>query len=593
MAPSTLSGILMSEIKAHPVRSIGYTVILAAILGGLLYGAYRLSDRWRQPESFQTMRLAKLTYTGNVESFNAAISPDGKYFSYVTAEAGEEGLSVKQTATDSVVPIVTPGPNNLTGVAFSPDSNFVYYSMAEKDGQSALYQAPAFGGPARRLIANAEKNVTFSPDGKTLAFIRNSAYVMLADAVDGGNIRQLAKAADGNRYINLAWSPKGDSIATVYFSQTDSNDHLSQVSSADGSEKPVASNIPWLRLRGVAWLPDASALVISGRDFDTQASQLWQIDQPSGATRRITNDLSLYTGATVTKDGKSILSVQENYLSNIWVAQADGKPRKITSELGRDEGMSGVTIAPGGRVAYTVRVKGDQDIWTMNADGTGGRQLTFNSKANFSPVYSPDGRFIVFVSTRGSGFDIWRMDSDGGNPVQLTNAPEVDADPFVSPDGKFVYYHVLSNDRVPTVWRVAIEGGAPEQLTQFRSSKPIVSPDGKLFVCETREFESDTQPKLAVVAADGGPIKTSLNLPSIARSRTIRWSAGGKGLIYVQTKDRVDNLWLQPIDGGAPIQLTNFESDRIFRFDVSADGKSFAMARGNENSDVVLISDFR
>ena len=593
MAPSTLSGILISEIKAHPVRSIGYTVLLIVLLSGLTYGAFSLFDRWRQPESFQTMRLAKLTYTGNVESFNAAISPDGKYFAYVVAEAGEEGLSVKQTATDSAVSIVAPGPNNLTGVAFSPDSNFVYYSMAEKDGQSALFQAPALGGPSRRLIANAEKNVTFSPDGKTLAFIRNSAYLMLADAVDGGNVRQLAKAADGNRYINLAWSPKGDSIATVYFSQTDSNDHLSKVSIADGSEKPVESNIPWLRLRGVAWLPDASALVISGRDVETQTSQLWQIDQPSGATERITNDLSLYTGATVTKDGKSVLSVQENYLSNIWVASTDGKPLKVTSELGRDEGMSGLAVAPDGRMAYTVRVKGDQDIWTINSDGTGGRQITFNSKANFSPVYSRDGRFIVFVSTRGGGFDIWRMDSDGGNPVQLTRGPEADADPFVSPDGKFVYYHALDNDRVSTIWRVPVEGGIPEQLTRFRSSKPIVSPDGKLFVCETRESESDPQPKLAVVAADGGQINTSLNLPSIARSRTIRWSADGRGLIYVQTKDRVDNLWLQPIDGGSPRQLTNFESDRIFRFDVSADGKSFAMARGNENSDVVLISNFR
>ena len=593
MAPSTLSGILISEIKAHPVRSIGYTVLLIVLLSGLTYGAFSLFDRWRQPESFQTMRLAKLTYTGNVESFNAAISPDGKYFAYVVAEAGEEGLSVKQTATDSAVSIVAPGPNNLTGVAFSPDSNFVYYSMAEKDGQSALFQAPALGGPSRRLIANAEKNVTFSPDGKTLAFIRNSAYLMLADAVDAGNVRQLAKAADGNRYINLAWSPKGDSIATVYFSQTDSNDHLSKVSIADGSEKPVESNIPWLRLRGVAWLPDASALVISGRDVETQTSQLWQIDQPSGATERITNDLSLYTGATVTKDGKSVLSVQENYLSNIWVASTDGKPLKVTSELGRDEGMSGLAVAPDGRMAYTVRVKGDQDIWTINSDGTGGRQITFNSKANFSPVYSRDGRFIVFVSTRGGGFDIWRMDSDGGNPVQLTRGPEADADPFVSPDGKFVYYHALDNDRVSTIWRVPVEGGIPEQLTRFRSSKPIVSPDGKLFVCETRESESDPQPKLAVVAADGGQINTSLNLPSIARSRTIRWSADGRGLIYVQTKDRVDNLWLQPIDGGSPRQLTNFESDRIFRFDVSADGKSFAMARGNENSDVVLISNFR
>src|SRR5690606_31707480 len=152
----------------------------------------------------------------------------------------------------------------------SPASNFVYYSMSERGGQSALYQAPAWGGPSRKLIADAEKNVTFSPDGKTVAFIRGSTYVMLADAADGGNVRELSTAPDGNRYINLAWSSKGDVIAAVSFSQTDGYDHLSQISVADGREGPIAS-APWLRLRGVSWLSDGSGLVVSGRDREIQA----------------------------------------------------------------------------------------------------------------------------------------------------------------------------------------------------------------------------------------------------------------------------------------------------------------------------------
>lgn len=593
MPPSTLSGILMSEIREHPLRSLGYSTFFAILLTGIFYGFYRVVETWRQPESFQTMRLEKLTYSGNVESFHAALSPDGKYFAYVVDEAGEEGLTVKQTATDSTITIVASGRNDISGVAFSPDSNFIYYSMAEPGGESAVYMAPALGGAGRKLIPNAEKRVTFSPDGKTVAFIRNSAYIMLANAGDVGNVRQLAKAGDGNQWIAIAWSPKGDSIATVYLSQGDSHDHLSEVSVADGTERPVASQ-PWLRLRGVAWLPDASGLVVSGRDFDAQHSQLWQIDYPGGTTRRVTNDLSNYQGATLTSDGRSVLSVQENYVSNVWAGSAakDAPAKQITTELGRDEGMSGVAVAPDGKLIYTVRLKGDQDIWAINADGTGNRALTFNAKANFSPVVSPDGRFIVFVSTRAGNFDIWRMDVDGGNPLQLTSSPDQDGDPNISPDGKFVYFHAIDKERVSTIWRVPIDGGRTVQLTDYYSRRPVVSPDGLSFVCETGASSADAAPKLAVLPAEGGAAAQVLNLPMVVKSRTIRWSGDGKGLIFAESKNRVDNLWLQPLDGGTPVRLTNFESDRIFRFDVSAAGR-VAMARGNENSDVVMVRNFR
>lgn len=591
-SPSTLSGILMSGIKDHPVRSVGVSLLIAVLLGGALFGAYNVIEAFRKPEPFQTMRLSKLTYSGNVESFNAAISPDGKYLAYVTTEGDEEGLLVKQTATESGVTIVPKGQNDLNGIAFSPDSNFVYYSMAEPNGDSAVYQSPAMGGTTRKLIADAEKNVTFSPDGKTIAFIRKSTYVMLANAQDGSNIRELAKAGDGNRFINLSWSPKGDVIAAVYFSQNDSNDHLSQIVVADGSETPISS-LPWLRLRGVSWLPDASGLVVSGRDRDVQTSQLWQIDYPDGITKRITNDLSNYQGAVITGDGRSILSVQENYGANLWTASENAStPRQVSKEVGRDEGMSGVAVANDGRTAYTVRVKGDQDIWTMNADGSGNRQLTFDSKANFSPTFSPDGRYIVFVSTRAGNLDIWRMDADGANPIRLTDSPDQDGEPNVSPDGKYVYYDVLDKDRKLAIWRVALAGGPVEQVTKFGAESPIISPDGKSMICKVQDSINDPGAKLALVSTSGGNIVSTFD-SSAVNARTVRWSADGSSIVYVGSRDRVDNLWLQPVTGGASHQLTNFESDRIYRFDVSPDGRFFVMARGAEHSDVVKVSDFR
>lgn len=74
--------------------------------------------------------------------------------------------------------------------------------------------------------------------------------------------------------------------------------------------------------------------------------------------------------------------------------------------------------------------------------------------------------------------------------------------------------------------------------------------------------------------------------------RNIRWTADSRGLYYIDTQNGVSKIWMQPIDGGEPHQITNFTSDRIFRFDYSPEAGKMALTRGTEMSDVELISDF-
>jgi Tol biopolymer transport system component len=70
-----------------------------------------------------------------------------------------------------------------------------------------------------------------------------------------------------------------------------------------------------------------------------------------------------------------------------------------------------------------------------------------------------------------------------------------------------------------------------------------------------------------------------------------RWAHDGHALIYVRTRNGVSNLWSQPLDGGAPRQVTDFKSDLIYRFSYSRDGQQLALARGTMSRDVVLISE--
>jgi Tol biopolymer transport system component len=73
----------------------------------------------------------------------------------------------------------------------------------------------------------------------------------------------------------------------------------------------------------------------------------------------------------------------------------------------------------------------------------------------------------------------------------------------------------------------------------------------------------------------------------------VRWSPDQKSLQYLLTRRGATNVWEQPLAGGAPRQVTNFTSDQIFDYAWSRDGKQLLLAKGEETSDVVLLSNFR
>ena len=590
LPPSTFSRILISQFKTHPIRSTGFSVVLMLFVAAVSYGLYRMSDSWVRPVNFETMRFDKLTFSGDVAPEQAALSPDGKYFVYATSVAGEQALWVRQTGAESNLQIIGPNPNSYNGLTFSPDGNRIYYSVKEKDGPQSIYQIPALGGPSRKIADNARGPVAFSSDGKKIVFRRAENFLVIANA-DGSEPQEIARGDGDQRWIRVAFSPDGSKLAAVYFSPKDSFDHLAELNIADGSVRSLEPP-EWRTIRGVAWLPDGKILV-SGREMETQLAQIWLIDPATGGHSRVTNDPNNYQGLSVSQDGRSILSTQQVVLSNLWVAGSfSDKPIKITSENGKDDGQSGVSFMPDGRVLYTTRVKSDQDIWILNGDGTESRQLTMNAKSNFYPVPTPDGRFIVFASTRSGNTSLWRMDPDGGNVVPLTNLPGGETYPAVTPDGKWVIFQHVDESNVSMIKKVSIDGGEILPVTKVEAANPALSPDGSFIFCKY-DFRRTNRIQMAILPIDGGePVKV-FDSPAMGRSRNVRFSPDGRSLIYVDGREKVDNLWEQPLDGSPPRQLTDFSEDRIFLFDITYPTGKFVFVRGTDTSDVVMIRNFR
>ncbi|MEK6405373.1 MAG: protein kinase [Acidobacteriota bacterium] len=616
MARTTSSAeYLISEMKRHKLAVATSLAILLILIAGCIYWVLTFNTQQKTDSSFQTMRITRLTSTGKASE--AAISPDGKYVAYVMDDAGQQSIWIKHVVTSSVARIAPPTRARCSGLTFSPDGNYVYYVRTE-DAMPAnvLYQIPVLGGTPRKITDSVHGTIGMSPDGSRIAFARWApmdfgAKLLIVMKSDGSDERVLASYKVPESVVDSAWSPDGKIIACTVTNHLEFDVRIVGVRVEDGTETALSSQ-KWISTGRIAWLPDGSGLIVPASDKPTSPLQVWHLSYPSGQVRRITNDLNGYNQVSVTGDSKSLVTVQSDLTSSIWILP-DGdanRAKQITSGAGKygagvlDDDPSGfakidvgggLCWTPGGMIVYHSFAGGKFDIWIMDADGRNQKQLSTGAASSYFPAVSPDGRYIVFGSDRDGKANIWRMDIDGANPRQLTN--DNGRMPSCSADSKWVVYSQFTSAERNQLCKVSIDGGSPvsvtdpyKQRTLYRSA---VSPDGKLIACNYIPPGSDWQLRIAALPFDGeGPAKV-FEILTVNMLREIHWTADGRYLTYIETRDGVSNLWGQPLDGGKPVPLTDFKSDLIFSWNWSPDGKQLAVARGSITSDVVLISDFR
>jgi Tol biopolymer transport system component len=99
---------------------------------------------------------------------------------------------------------------------------------------------------------------------------------------------------------------------------------------------------------------------------------------------------------------------------------------------------------------------------------------------------------------------------------------------------------------------------------------------------------------MAIFSVSDGSLEQMLaDEPLDAPAQLPRWSPDSRSVVFVRTQGRVSNLWTQSLDGSAPRQITRFDTETIFAFAYSPDGRQLALSRGPVTGDVVLIRNFR
>ena len=584
VSPAQISSISTQVPVARrlPRAAIAATVIVLLAAAG--FAAYRLLNRHRGL-NLQNMEITKLTDSGKASM--VAISPDGQYVVYVKRDADQQSLWMRHVATKSDVQILPPDLVSFAGLSFSPDGNYIYFVRSDKSTQNYnyLYTMPVLGGSPRQLIRDIDSPVSFSPDGKQFVFMRgipdsDVIQLRIAGAEDTGDRLLAQLPAYAGAIFGASWSPDGKSVA-VSTLQVGKQVRwvLIIVQTADGTLKLLYSSPDFLG-RPV-WLPGGSSLLVPIGLPKENRNQIWEISYPAGQRERFTNDLSNYTAYfDLTRDRSALVALDQKQTSHIWIvtgAKSD-LAREIASGGRLDQG-----VVPGPGNKLLLQSEGSKLV-SMNSDGTD-RNVLIPQLQNYLARSTCGDRYLVFDSYNGSKLQLMRSDSDGSNAVKLSD--DVAASQC-SPDGMWLIYQ--SREKI---YRLLIDGGAApvEIASASGGADTVISADGKFVAFTYQEGTPVPQSKAAIIPAQGGPTLHVFTLPTGVG--TLRWSPDGKALHYLLTRNGATNVWEQSLSGGNPRQFTHFTSGLIFDFSWSRDGKQLLLSKGDQSSDVVLITNFR
>ncbi len=442
---------------------------------------------------------------------------------------------------------------------------------------------------APNLVSLSHRMVQKSPSSDAIE--RKGSNQLVIASADGASERIVVEYPESNATLLPAWSPNGEAIAVFQTElQPVRNIAVLIIDVATGDETTLAST-KWRHVAGLTWLPNGSGLVAAARPLRATNYQLWHIAYPSGNIRRITNDLSTYRGVSLADDGHALATTQVQPTANIWIQDGNrtNGARKVSTNVMHQEGIGGIAWAPDGRIMLTSFASGNSDIWAMQPDGSNRRQLTTYEGADYHPaVPLSSEKHIVFTSVKSEGANIWRMDSDGLNLRQLTFG-NIDQRPDVSPDGQWVIYWTKGTDK-EGLMKISIDGGEPVRVMEQPATFPAISPDGKWLAYGFRNEETGEW-LTGVMPFAGGQVTHVFE----NQWAPIGWSPDSKGICYAKTNEEGgENLWLQPLDGGEPTQITHFEGDEVIpAFDWEPGGKRLAFVRYKTIHDAVLIRNFR
>ncbi|HET7712833.1 MAG TPA: protein kinase, partial [Thermoanaerobaculia bacterium] len=389
-------------------------VLLSAVGAGLWWWYDSRDSRARDaalPVSIASQTaFRRLTARGNVDT--VTISRDGRFIAYTDVQGS---LWLRQLASSEDLQLTPPAPVRFLGAAFTPDGDaIIYATISANEPRGALHRITTIGGAPEHLLSGVDSAPALAPDGKRMVWLRaafpspEESALMIANS-DGSDARVVAVRRRPEQFVPVffshpAWSPDGKLIAAAVKRLRDPNSAILIGFDPDSGREVSLSSARWVSLSSLAWMPDQSGIVaIAAADQASihgvthTGNQIWFIPYPSGAPRRITNDLLYYRQVSVSADGTKLVADVADATVHLWrkSLEGDDAPRRISG--GHFDGVGGISAGPDGRLVFTSKERGTTTLWSMDADLGRRRQLIRRPYREEYPVAFDGG--IAYVSS--------------------------------------------------------------------------------------------------------------------------------------------------------------------------------------------------
>jgi eukaryotic-like serine/threonine-protein kinase len=501
------------------------------------------------------------------EPFSFALSPDGNKVAFVASNA-EEGrqLWVRQLSSPSAQPLA--GTEDAEFPFWSPDSRYIGFFSAGK-----LRTVDAGGGAVLTLAdAPLGRGGSWGPDG-TILFAPAASSAIFRIPESGGTAKQVT-LSDKSSPIYQRWPaflPDGRHF--VYWALTINNGSL-YLGSLDS---PQATQIVQSPSR--AEYSNGRLIYIRDGNLMAQALDLKKaalVGDPVSIAEQVATDDRGAAAFALSADGKLAFIGGGGSASVLSIYDRAGK---LVSAIDAGTFVTGYFSPDGKKVAASRNNPGrGMEIMIYDLARSTKTQFTFAQSRDDDPVWSPDGRNIIFDSSRsGKTTDVYERPADGSQQEQLFYHDETDKYPTSwSADGKWMAYEDLSGQDVH-IWGMPMTGDRkPFAVLQekFATRSPMLSPDGKWIAYYSNEYgkwqvyiTSFPKPSGKFMVGDGvGPA----------------WRGDGKELFYVDGSNRVVSVDVtargDSLELGQPQVLKQLPLDSGNVFHVSADGQRFLMA---------------
>ncbi|HEY1660713.1 MAG TPA: protein kinase [Candidatus Sulfotelmatobacter sp.] len=576
-APSIASAPTDSESSSPVNRVRWFAVVAAAVVAGALIGFFL--HRPAQPgpsiRAFLNPPPGGHFRLTDDAAGPPVLSPNGAYLAF-TANGADGKTSIWVRAMNAAEARPLPDTNDAIFPFWSPDSHSIGFFVSGK-----LKTIELDGGVAQVVCDVPLGRGGAWGSGGTILFSAAPVSPLLQVSANGGTPAQVTKL-DPTVHTSHRWPfflPDGKHF--IYFAMhhdpsKSANDGV-YYASLDGRENR-------LLVRGQTNAIYAAGFLLFGRGdqlmaqpFDPDNGRL--SGQVQTVSTNVLNDVTTWH-MDVSAADNGLLAFGNGSSGNVQLVWMDRAGKQSSVAVDNLQNLQFARLSPNGDRVALMLDSGINDIWSVDLAHGVRTRLTFGPVANTYPVWSPDGKWIAYGSTRPGGTGIFRKLADGSG-AEETLLTSSDATGFMlsdwSRDGKTLFYSTGLTTGDQTSWALPLEGERKPHQVATHAINATLSPNGHWLAYTAFGGLAEVD----VVAYGGGQGKWQV---SSNGGQFPQWSKDGKELYYFDETQSISAVPVKDLGntlefGASQALISQWTILTLPFYSVAPDGKEFLMER--------------